>query len=93
MVACLRILSAEAHNIVTMKYSVSPVVRVSVDVTNAGDLPKLMEGLKRLAKSDPLVQCFTAATGEHIVAGAGELHLEICIKGTFCTGYEMSCAQ
>jgi elongation factor 2 len=55
-------------------------VRVSVDVTNAGDLPKLMEGLKRLAKSDPLVQCFTAATGEHIVAGAGELHLEICIK-------------
>jgi len=71
---------AEAHNIVTMKYSVSPVVRVSVDVTNAGDLPKLMEGLKRLSKSDPLVQTFTAATGEHIVAGAGELHLEICIK-------------
>jgi elongation factor 2 len=39
-----------------------------------------MEGLKRLAKSDPLVLCFTAPTGEHIVAGAGELHLEICIK-------------
>jgi len=70
----------EAHNIVTMKYSVSPVVRVAVDCANAGDLPKLMEGLKRLAKSDPLVQCFTAPTGEHIVAGAGELHLEICIK-------------
>jgi elongation factor 2 len=59
---------------------VSPVVRVAVDVMNASDLPKLMEGLKRLAKSDPLVQCFTAPTGEHIVAGAGELHLEICIK-------------
>jgi elongation factor 2 len=39
-----------------------------------------MEGLKRLSKSDPLVQCFTAPTGEHIVAGAGELHLEICLK-------------
>ena len=72
--------SEEAHNIVTMKYSVSPVVRVSVEPANAADLPKLMEGLKRLAKSDPLVQCFTAATGEHIVAGAGELHLEICLK-------------
>jgi len=70
----------QAHNFVDMKYSVSPVVRVSVDVTNASDLPKLMEGLKRLAKSDPLVQCFTASTGEHIVAGAGELHLEICLK-------------
>jgi elongation factor 2 len=70
----------KAYNFVTMKYSVSPVVRVAVDVQNAADLPKLMEGLKRLAKSDPLVQCFTAPTGEHIVAGAGELHLEICIK-------------
>ena len=70
----------DAHPIVTMKYSVSPVVRVAVDVKNASDLPKLMEGLKRLAKSDPLVLCFTATTGEHIVAGAGELHLEICLK-------------
>jgi len=51
-----------------------------VEPKNASDLPKLMEGLKRLAKSDPLVQCFTAPTGEHIVAGAGELHLEICMK-------------
>jgi len=70
----------DAHPIVTMKYSVSPVVRVAVEVKNASDLPKLMEGLKRLAKSDPLVLCFTAPTGEHIVAGAGELHLEICLK-------------
>jgi elongation factor 2 len=70
----------QAYNIHTMKYSVSPVVRVAVDVTNASDLPKLMEGLKRLSKSDPLVQCLTGPTGEHIVAGAGELHLEICMK-------------
>lgn len=39
-----------------------------------------MEGLKRLAKSDPLVQCITSRSGEHIIAGAGELHLEICLK-------------
>lgn len=70
----------KAHPFNTMKYSVSPVVRVAVDVKNASDLPKLMEGLKRLAKSDPLVQCLTSRTGEHIIAGAGELHLEICLK-------------
>jgi elongation factor 2 len=69
-----------AHPFATMKYSVSPVVRVAVECTNASDLPKLMEGLKRLAKSDPLVLCFTAPTGEHVIAGAGELHLEICLK-------------
>lgn len=46
----------------------------------ASDLPKLVEGLKRLAKSDPMVQCTIEETGEHIIAGAGELHLEICLK-------------
>lgn len=63
-----------------MKFSVSPVVRVAVEPKNPADLPKLVEGLKRLAKSDPMVQCINEESGEHIVAGAGELHLEICLK-------------
>ncbi|KAG5221395.1 Elongation factor [Salix suchowensis] len=37
---------------------------------NAIDLPKLVEGLKRLSKSDPCVQAWISETGEHIVAGA-----------------------
>lgn len=69
-----------AHNIKVMKFSVSPVVRVAVEAKNPSELPKLVEGLKRLAKSDPCVQCYTEESGEHIVAGAGELHLEICLK-------------
>ncbi|XP_056460656.1 elongation factor 2 [Gadus chalcogrammus] len=69
-----------AHNMRVMKFSVSPVVRVAVEVKNPADLPKLVEGLKRLAKSDPMVQCIIEESGEHIVAGAGELHLEICLK-------------
>jgi elongation factor 2 len=72
--------SEVAHNFKVMKYSVSPVVRVAVEPKNAQDLPKLVEGLKRLSKSDPLVLCYTEESGEHIVAGAGELHLEICLK-------------
>jgi len=70
----------DAHNLRVMKFSVSPVVRVAVEPMNPADLPKLVEGLKRLAKSDPMVQCFFEESGEHIVAGAGELHLEICLK-------------
>jgi len=70
----------EAHNMKVMKFSVSPVVRVAVEPKNAADLPKLVEGLKRLAKSDPMVQCMIEESGEHIIAGAGELHLEICLK-------------
>merc|ERR1712121_627192 len=70
----------KAHNMKVMKFSVSPVVRVAVECKNPAELPKLVEGLKRLAKSDPMVQCIIEESGEHIIAGAGELHLEICLK-------------
>ena len=63
-----------------MKFAVSPVVRVAVAVKNSADLPKLVEGLKKLSKSDPMVRCETTEAGEHIIAGCGELHLEICLK-------------
>jgi len=69
-----------AYNIKVMKFSVSPVVRVAVEPKNPSDIAKLVEGLRRLSKSDPCVQCYTEESGEHIVAGAGELHLEICLK-------------
>ena len=69
----------DAHPIKAMKFSVSPVVRVAVECKNPQDLPKLVDGLKRLSKSDPMVVCSIEETGEHIVAGAGELHLEICL--------------
>jgi len=72
--------SETSHNLKVMKFSVSPVVQQSVQVKNAQDLPKLVEGLKRLSKSDPCVLISTNESGEHIVAGAGELHLEICLK-------------
>jgi elongation factor 2 len=72
--------SETAHNLKVMKFSVSPVVQRSVEVKNANDLPKLVEGLKRLSKSDPCVLTFINESGDHIVAGAGELHLEICLK-------------
>jgi len=82
--------------IITMKFSVSPVVRVAVEPKNPADLPKLVEGLKRLSKSDPLVQISIEESGEHIVAGAGELHLEICIndlRDDFMGGAELKISE
>ncbi len=72
--------SETAHNLKVMKFSVSPVVEVAVEVKNANDLPKLVEGLKRLSKSDPCVVTSISESGEHIVACTGELHLEICLS-------------
>merc|ERR1711937_368140 len=70
----------DSHNIADMKYSVSPVVKVSVRPKDGKDLPKMVEGLKKLSKSDPLVVCTIEESGEHVIAGCGELHVEICLK-------------
>jgi elongation factor 2 len=82
----------KAHNIKSMKFSVSPVVRVAVSCKNPADLPKLVEGLKRLSKSDPVCQISMAESGEQIVAGAGELHMEICLNDLaddYCKGIKL----
>lgn len=72
---------ADAHNIRMMKYTVSPVVRVAVHAKNPSELPKLVIGLAKLSKSDPLVIVSQdKATGQHVIAGCGDLHVEICLK-------------
>jgi elongation factor 2 len=53
---------------------------VAVQAKNPQDLPKLVEGLKKLSKSDPLVLCQTEENGQHVIAGCGELHVEICLN-------------
>lgn len=40
----------------------------------------MVEGLKKLSKSDQLVVCSTEESGEHVIAGCGELHVEVCLK-------------
>jgi len=71
----------EAHNIRNMKYSVSPVVRVAVQPKNPSDIAKLIQGMIRLDKTDPLVQCINdQETGQNIICCSGELHAEICIN-------------
>ncbi|KAF7336623.1 p-loop containing nucleoside triphosphate hydrolase protein [Mycena sanguinolenta] len=72
--------SDTAHNMRVMKFSVAPVVQVAVEVKNPADLPKLVEGLKRLSMADSLVQASTSESGEHVIGAAGELHLEVCLK-------------
>ncbi len=62
-----------------MKYSVSPVVRVAVKPKNLNDMDKFVSGLQKMCTADPIVQVIKTET-EHIVAGCGDLHIEICLK-------------
>jgi elongation factor 2 len=55
-----------------------PVVTVAVEAKNTKDLPKLIEVLRQVAKEDPTIKVdINEETGEHLVSGMGELHLEV----------------
>ena len=55
-----------------------PVVTVAVEAKNMADLPKLVEVLKSVSKADPSIQVqINQETGENLMSGMGELHLEI----------------
>lgn len=70
----------ERYPIKTMKFTVSPIVRVAVAPKNMADLPKFKEGIIRLSKSDPCLKVELDEEGCYIIAGAGELHVEIAIN-------------
>ena len=55
-----------------------PVISMAIEPKTKGDQEKMSEGLQRLAEEDPTFRCFTnKETGQLIIAGMGELHLEI----------------
>jgi elongation factor 2 len=55
-----------------------PVITKSVEAKNMDDLPKLIEALRQFSKEDPTIQVdINEDTGEHLISGQGELHLEV----------------
>ena len=61
-----------------IKHLFEPVVTKSIEATKAADLPKLVEVLKQVGKEDPSIRIeINEQTGESLMSGMGELHLEI----------------
>ena len=61
-----------------IKHIFDPVITKSISVSKPQDLPKLIEVLKKVAKEDPTLKIeINEETGENLMSGMGELHLEI----------------
>jgi len=61
-----------------IKHIFDPVITKSISVPKPQDLPKLIEVLKKVAKEDPTLKIeINEETGENLMSGMGELHLEI----------------
>ncbi|MCK9306603.1 MAG: elongation factor EF-2 [Methanoculleus sp.] len=62
----------------SLKHYSEPVMTVAVEAKSMKDLPKLVEVLRQVGKEDPTVRVsINEETGEHLISGMGELHLEI----------------
>ena len=62
----------------SIKHIFDPVITKSITVPKPQDLPKLIEVLKKVAKEDPTLKIeINEETGENLMSGMGELHLEI----------------
>ena len=61
-----------------IKHIFQPVITKSIEVTRSADLPKLIEVLRKVSKEDPSIKIeINEETGENLMSGMGELHLEI----------------
>ncbi|XWS41316.1 hypothetical protein CRYUN_Cryun17cG0070900 [Craigia yunnanensis] len=64
----------------SMAFQVAPTLRVAIEPSDPADMGALMKGLRLLNRADPFVEVTVSARGEHVLAAAGEVHLERCIK-------------
>ena len=78
-----------------IKHLFQPVITKSIEVVKMADLPKLIEILRKVSKEDPSIKVeINDQTGESLISGMGELHLEI-IEGRIKTekGLEIKTGQ
>lgn len=55
-----------------------PVITKAIEAKKPSDLPKLIEVLRKVSKEDPTIKIeINEETGEHLMSGMGELHLEV----------------
>ncbi|MFH0831485.1 MAG: elongation factor EF-2 [archaeon] len=61
-----------------LKHIFEPVITKAIEVKKSADLPKLVEVLRKVGKEDPSIKIeINEETGENLMSGMGELHLEI----------------
>ncbi|KAI8471075.1 MAG: elongation factor EF-Tu-like protein [Monoraphidium minutum] len=63
-----------------LRFQTLSVVKIATEPLNPSELPKMVEGLRRVNKSYPLVSTKVEESGEHTILGTGELYLDSVMK-------------
>lgn len=66
----------EVHIFRPLKFNTGSVIKIAVEPVNPSELPKMLDGLRKVDKSYPLITTKVEESGEHIILGTGELYLD-----------------
>jgi U5 small nuclear ribonucleoprotein component len=61
-----------------IKYPTQAVIKVAIEPLQPSELPKMVDGLRKIDKAYPLASTKVEESGEHIISGTGEIYLD-CI--------------
>ncbi|XP_043262839.1 116 kDa U5 small nuclear ribonucleoprotein component [Colletes gigas] len=68
--------SDDLHIFRPLKFNTQSVIKIAVEPVNPSELPKMLDGLRKVNKSYPLLGTRVEESGEHVVLGTGELYLD-----------------
>ena len=71
-----RDIDEELHIFKPIKHMTQSVLKIAVEPISPSELPKMLDGLRKINKSYPLVTTKVEESGEHIILGTGELYLD-----------------
>ncbi|XP_008812731.1 110 kDa U5 small nuclear ribonucleoprotein component CLO-like [Phoenix dactylifera] len=63
-----------------LRFNTLPVVKTATEPLNPSELPKMVEGLRKISKSYPLAITKVEESGEHTILGTGEIYLDSIMK-------------
>ncbi|KAL2216394.1 U5 small nuclear ribonucleoprotein component [Thermoascus aurantiacus ATCC 26904] len=66
----------DAYIFKPIRHMTESVFKVAVEPVNPSELPKMLEGLRKINKSYPLISTKVEESGEHVVLGTGELYMD-----------------
>lgn len=59
-----------------LKFNTCSAIKIAVEPHNPSELPKMLDGLRKVNKSYPLLTTKVEESGEHVILGTGELYLD-----------------
>uniref|UniRef100_A0A8D0CZR5 116 kDa U5 small nuclear ribonucleoprotein component n=1 Tax=Sander lucioperca TaxID=283035 RepID=A0A8D0CZR5_SANLU len=66
----------EAQIFRPLKFNIASVIKIAVEPVNPSELPKMLDGLRKVNKSYPSLTTKVEESGEHVILGTGELYLD-----------------